>query len=258
MNNSSQDILNKIKDFAKDESFGDELVEGFSDILNKLSNQSTIDENMAKNLGQFFYYYSQIDEILSNIIKSLLPELDHKIMGIDSSYRENAFKKKVILIKSITPNSKELKVFDLLEKINSARNKLAHSAPDKLELKKINDELIRSFKQSFSTNTGILDRVTNKSHIELNRTVKIIMITKMYLELFFNIEALGKNVDENLKLFESVRKFSSLYVRRRFSILTYQIQTGVKSENAPENFKLMSEFSNIIEEISFCVKKMFK
>lgn len=228
-----EDILSQIKKLADDNNLSDNTTDGIVGIFQKISNQESIDDHLAKRIGQYFYYYAQIDDILTKIVNSLLPELDIKIVGLDSSRGRNSFFKKVELIKSLTPNSDQLKIFSLLEKINSIRNKLAHESPNNLDIRKINQEFVGALKEAFalSQDGDIFRAITksDKSADDAANLVKIMLCSKIYIELFADIEILGKSEDTALSFFEAIRKFSSLYVRRRFSILAYQIQTMKKS-----------------------------
>lgn len=243
-------LIGKIKSVAKENDLSESSVKGFSDFVEKFFNEESIEGDLAKSIGQYFYYYAQIDEVLSEIIKSLLPELDLVLLGIESSTDKNSFIKKVELIKSLTPNSSSLKIFPLLHKLNNVRNQFAHIDPKKLDFTKINSDLTNVFKEAFTVDNEFskvisAEAVSNKIIIP----VKIISITKMYLQLFSRIESLGKKEDQQLRLFEALRGFSSLYVRRRFSILAYMIQTQKNSGDAPDDFKRTEDFDKALEEL---------
>jgi hypothetical protein len=248
-------LISKIQSTAKENDLPEKSVKGFTDFIENFFNQEVIDGELAKSIGQYFYYYAQIDEVLSEIIKSLLPELDLELLGIDSSVDKNSFLKKVELIKSLTPNSSNLKIFPLLHKLNTVRNQFAHIDPKKLDFTKINSDLVNVFKEAFTVDNEFskvisAEATTNKIIVP----VKIISITKMYLQLFARIESLGKKENQQLRLFEALRGYSSLYVRRRFSILAYMIQTQRKSSDAPEDFKRASDFDKALEELNSAVK----
>lgn len=247
----SDELIEKIRKTSYENNLSDESTKTLFDVIEQFANQETINLTLAQRIGQYFYYYSQIDEILTRIINSLLPELNLTILGIESSLDGNSFRKKIELIKSLTPNASELKIFPLLEKLNSIRNKLAHTSPKNLDLSKTNKELLSIFKESFVINDEIFDKLSKSvaSNDEISIPVKVILVTKMFLELFANIENLGKREDKQLRIFESVRKFSSLYVRRRFSILAFQMQTRTLSGDAPKHFKQEKAFEDIINEL---------
>ncbi len=255
----SDEMSNQIQSIVKDKGFSEETILGFSKIFENFSNQESIEDRLAQRLGQYFYYYAQIDEILTKIVRSLLPELDLSIMELDSSKGQNSFLKKIELLRSLIPNSHQLKIFPLLKKLNTVRNEFAHSSPTKLNLTKMNQDLISVFRDAFVLDDNLFQKASTsiKSNDEISVTVKIILVTKMYIELFSNIETLGKKEDKHLRLFESVRKFSSLYVRRRFSILAYQIQMQSKSGHVPDDFIRADEFKSIIEEIRLSFKNLF-
>tara|TARA_R110002049_G_scaffold209537_3_gene380436 strand:+ start:781 stop:1581 length:801 start_codon:yes stop_codon:yes gene_type:complete len=255
----AEDTIQQIQSLAKDSGFSKTTLDGVLKIAESLSNQENIDADLAQGIGQYFYYYSQIDEILSKIIRSLLPELDISIMGLESSFDKNSFLKKLELIKSLTPNSEQLKFFPLLKKLNVVRNELAHVSPQKLNFSKLNDGLSSVFREAFALEEELFQKITksvNYKH-EISVTVKIILVSKIFLELFANIETLGKKEDKLLRLFEALRNLSSLYVRRRFSILAYQIQTNTKSADAPDHFKEMEVFNSAIKEFGDAIKTMF-
>lgn len=256
---TSEDIISQIQALANDDNFSKEAIDGLTKIIESFTNQESIEATLAQRIGQYFYYYAQIDEILTKIVRSLLPELDLSIMGLDSSLERNSFLKKIDLIKSLAPNSDQLKIFSLLKKLNAVRNQFAHSQPDKMNLTKTNRELINVFKEAFVLGDDLLQKISNPKKVndEISIPVKIILVTKMFLDLFVNIEILGKKEDKHLRLFESVRKFSSLYVRRRFSILAYQIQTRSKSKDAPDDFMQMDEFNSILEEVGSSIQNIF-
>jgi hypothetical protein len=216
------------------------------DMFKQAFNEGSLDDNKAQSVGQFLYYHSQINMNMKKLILSLLPELDLKILKL------NAYKDKLALIKSLTPNSDKLPLFQLLEKINSVRNKIAHEDPNKMDYSNINQPLLNLFKLSFQW--GLDDEVMKKlSKVgksgEITTATKITMLTSKSISLLARVEELGKKEDKILNSFEILRKFSSLYVRRRFSILMYQTQYLTKSEDTPEEFKEKEAFEGIIKEV---------
>jgi hypothetical protein len=252
-----EQILVKLKASAHENNLSSEAVSSMSSVFINFFNQENIDIKMAQRVGQFFYYYAQIDEILSEIVKSLLPELDISIMGLESSIDGNSYLKKIKLIKSLTPNSENLKIFPLLEKINKHRNELAHTSPIKLNFEKINLELVSVLQEAFSMDHDFCKAIIKEARADklLEVPIKVILVTKLYLEVFLNIERSGKKIDKQLYFFEALRGFSSLFVRRRFSILAYQIQTGSKSEDAPSHFKQEESFKASLHDLEEAVKQ---
>lgn len=258
--NLLKEIIEKIKSSANENNLSDEQIDTMSSTFHEFFNQESIDIKLAQIIGQYFYYYAQIDEVLSKIIKSLLPELDLSVMGLESSLDKNSYLKKLELIKSLTPNSDKLKIFPLLLKINKVRNEFAHIPPKKLDFKKINLDLSSVFKEAFTVDQDFSKAITNEIN-EVNNQhipVKIISITKMYLDFFAGIEISGKKADNQLRFFEALRKFSSLYVRRRFSILSYQMQTRMQSGDAPNEFKQTDNFNSVLSELDGAVKNFLK
>ncbi len=240
--------------------FSAETQKSIFDVFNRFLNQDEVDDIVAQRFGQFFYYYAQIDDILTKIINSLLPELDISIMGLDSSVNGNSFLKKVELIRSLTPNANELKIFPLLQKLNAARNKLAHESPDKIDFDKMNSGLVNAFKDAFNLDDEIIEKISKavNSNRKIDVPVKVIMVTKQFLYLFADVEVIGKQEEHSLKFFESIRALSSLYVRRRFSILAYQIQTLKKSGDAPESFRQKDKFDAAFNDLKISILSLFK
>ena len=81
--------------------------------------------------------------------------------------------------------------------------------------------------------------------------------TSFYVDLLATQEDIGAKKDMRLKLFKIVRSFSHKLIARRFSILMYMFQKGIKSEDVPEEFKMDEEFKKEIEKlktVSFPVK----
>lgn len=253
-----EEILKNIKNSAKDHQLNDDQITIMSSTFTNFFNQESIDVNLAQRIGQYFYYYAQIDDVLSKIISSLLPELDLVVMGLESSLDKNSYLKKLELIKSLVPNSEKLKIFPLLHKINKIRNEFAHTSPKKLDFLKINRELTSVFQEAFTTDSDLSNAITREinSRNNYNIPVKVISITKMYLEFFSDIEISGKKADKQLRFFEALRTFSSLHVRRRFSILSYQLQTRTNSDEALEIFKQTDNFDNALKELDLAVKSL--
>jgi hypothetical protein len=231
----------------------EKLKKKFLKIMSSNIDNSTIDDSVAQKVGEYLYYHTQIELSLDSLIQSILPELEMDVLKIDS------YSKKLSLIKSLTPSASELGLFDLLEKLNSVRNSFAHESPDNIKFHKINKPLINLFKRSIRCEEKVyakLEKIGKSGDITI--PVKVIYMTKVYLDLLVKFEKLGKEEDKTLRSFEALRKFSSLFVRRRFSILMYQFQTSIESGDAPENFKQVKAFSEITDEIKTAFLDIFK
>ena len=223
------------------------------DVISDVSEASTIKDNVAQKVGEFLYYHTQIELCLDRLIGSLLPELEMDVLKIDS------YSKKLSLIKSLTPNAGELSLFKLLEKLNKVRNIFAHENPNKINFDRINLPLINLFKSSFESSEEVykkLERIGESGDIGV--PVKVILMTKIHLDLLVTMESLGKKEDLTLQSFEALRMFSSLFVRRRFSILIYQFQTKTLSGDAPERFRQELAFKECIKEIKSIVLRLFQ
>lgn len=218
-----------------------------------ISKNPTIEDGVAQKVGEYLYYHTQVENSLDELITSLIPEIDIEILNLDS------FKKKVSLIRSLTPNSTELAMFNLLDKLNNVRNVFAHENPKNINYEKINAPLINLFKQAFLHDKQLrkeIESIERKGSNEI--PVMVIKLTNTVLNYLVEVEKFGKKEDVKLRSFESLRKFSSLYVRRRFSILVYQFQTGVKSDEAPDNFKQVIAFNDHIAELKDIFTNLFK
>jgi len=162
---------------------------------------------------------------------------------------------------TVVPSSDKLALFKLLNKINSVRNIFAHEELSQIDFSKINQTLINLLKNSFvlSREIGILDTLTrfNKEG-GIVIPVTIIKVTNMMFRVITEMETLGKDQDTTLKSYETLRQFSSLQVRRRFTILLYQFETGVKSQDSPDEFKEKEAFDEIISETKDIFMRFFK
>ncbi len=229
------------------------IQEKFKEVTERLKSRPDIEGETARHIGQFLYYHTQIELSLDKLIFSLIPEIDMTVLKIDS------YNKKLSLIKSLTPNSKMLGLFSLLEKINSVRNIMAHQDPANIDFSQINTPLINLFKSAFKSDDELCKKLVKVGKGgDVSVATKIIASTNLYLKFLVEAEELGKAEDKALKSFEALRKFSSLYIRRRFSILTYQVQTGINSSEAPEEFKEVGLFSQHIEEIRKAFFSLFE
>lgn len=260
MTKLSKDTLQKIEAIATQYDFSVDQKENIANLISDFLTQKPINGILAQRLGQYFYYYAKIDTILTKIIESLLPELDLNVTNLKNSFEGNSYKKKLELVKSLTPNSDQLKIFPLLYKINSVRNQFAHENPDRIDFSKINQSLVDLYNNAFISDNKSYDRYASiiDTNLEIDIPVKIIIATKYHLDLFSRIEILGKSDDKTLKLFESLRRFSSLYIRKRFSVLAYKFQTGAQSKDVPESFSQAKEFEDIIKSFDEVVSNLLK
>ncbi|UOF01498.1 hypothetical protein [Bdellovibrio reynosensis] len=90
-------------------------------------------------------------------------------------------------------------------------NKLAHDPPKQLDFKKINQDFVTALRDAFSlAEDSAVFRAITKSEKESDdaaNLVKILLCSKIYIELFANIEVFGKYEDTSLKFVEAIRKF---------------------------------------------------
>ena len=245
-----KEILNQIEKDLNEAGFDESEITRFKEIFNP-PNLKVVDK--YKIIGLYFYYHLKIEKSIERLISVLAPEINLKDLKIKSFYS------KVKILKLLTPNSSKLEIFNLLYELNKIRNEFSHEIKvDSSHFKDKFKKLKEIFKTSFSHK--LLDKNSEDTRSKNNPIFDILEIirkTSVYVDFLATQENIGAKKDMKLKLFKIVRSFSHKFIARRFSILMYMFQTGIKSGEAPEEFKMKEEFEKEIEKfktVSFSVK----
>ena len=237
---SLKEEIQKMEKAFRKENFNEEEISAFKKIFEEPNPNIS---NDSKNIGLFFYYHLKIENSIERMIKMISPEIKIKEFGIKH------FSQKLKVLKSLTPNASRLKIFPLLEQINQMRNYFAHT-----NIEKNSDDLIQKTEclrkawKEFGHNTDIQFKITNnRACISIN----LIIATRIsrYIDLLTTSTQIGANKDIKLKIAKIARSFSHKLLSRRFSILVYMFQTGIKSQDAPKDFYMVDEFRKDLEEL---------
>jgi hypothetical protein len=222
-------------------------------MIKEVLSRDKIQDDTAKYVGEFLYYHNRIDNCLGNLLFSLVPEMKFEEIEV----RDFKFKLKLALVQSLTPNQDKLAFFRLLSKVNKIRNDFAHEDPLEIDHLKNNQALLNLFHESFDLGKELKNKIDKLKKDSIAMTSTIASATCLYLEVLVESEIIGKREESTLKTMELIRNYTGLYVRRRFSILAYQFQTGKKSGEAPEEFKLNTDFNDIIIKFKELVSGIF-
>ena len=245
-----KEMLNQMEKGLNEAGFDEAEIMRIKEIF-KPPNLKTVDK--YKNIGLYLYYHLKIEKSIERLISALAPEINLKDLEIKSFYS------KVKILKLLTLNSSKLEIFNLLYELNSIRNEFSHEIKvDSNHFENKSKKLKKIFKTSFSHK--LLDKSSEDNRSKnspIFDILEIIIWTSRYVELLATQEDIGAKKDMKLKLFKIVRGFSHKFIARRFSILMYMFQTGIKSGEAPEEFKMREEFEKDIEQfktVSFSIK----
>lgn len=195
-------------------------------------------EDISKTLGMFFYYHNKLSTLIESIIINICPELKYYL----NTKPNISFKEKLNLLMSFTSNHGDLELFNLLKKINSIRNDLAHQEFDESMINI--DELSTSFFSSFKIlqeNEFRRKILKNDKATFLNATVKILMATVQCLNLIKATEIFGREHDShnsNLKIMNQLQKKARTLVYNRFTSIILQFQTGLSTNEIQEKYNL--------------------
>ena len=237
-----QEMLKQMDKGLSEVGFDEDEIMKFKEIFNPL-NLKIIDK--YKIIGLYFYYHLKIEQSIEKLILALAPEINLKY------FDHLKYFGKLKILKSLTPNSSKLAMFKLLHELNKVRNKFAHKIEvDPSHFKNSSNKLRELFEKSFFHSP--LNKKSEDDHSENNPIFDILEIigwTSCYIDLLATQEDIGARKGMKLKLFKIAKSFSHKFIARRFSILMYMFQTGIKSGEAPEEFKMNDEFKKDIEKL---------